>query len=119
MVNIIGSVAVDLVAGMTGEFLALRTTIHLFVRVEREVGKGEGIRLGMGSRLEAFLLGKAWIAFAELEVGDARIDLFLSACSQAVERMIAAVGGQLLALKIGFTFSEGGDVFFAPVSSLL
>ena len=66
----------------------------------------------MDAILETLLLGKARIAFAELDVGDVRIDLFIPAYSQAVERMIVAVGGQLLALKIGFIFSDGGDVFF-------
>lgn len=68
----------------------------------------------MDALLEALLIGKARIAFPELDVGDVGIDLFLPAQSQAVERMIVAVGGQLPALKIGFIFSAGGDVFFAP-----
>ena len=29
-----------------------------------------------------------------------------------MERIVVAVGGQLLALKIGFIFSDGVDVFF-------
>ena len=37
MVNIIGAIAVDLVAGMAGQFFSLRTSIHLFVWIEREV----------------------------------------------------------------------------------
>src|SRR6476619_7974313 len=117
MVNIIGAVAVGLVAGMAGQFLPLRTKINLFVWIEREVSCREETGLGIGSRpavdaiLETLLLGKAWIAFAELDVGDVRIDLFLFAYRQAVERMIIAVRGQLLALKIGFIFSDGDDVF--------
>ena len=120
MVHIIGTIAVDLVAGMTGQFLPLRTKIYLLARIEREVSCSKETWLGVGSLpavdaiLEALLLGKAWIAFAELDVGDVGIDLFLPAYSQAVERMIVAIGGQLLALKIGFIFSEGDDVFFAP-----
>jgi hypothetical protein len=30
--------------------------------------------------------------------------------------MIVAIGGELPALKIGFIFSDGGDVFFAPAN---
>ncbi len=29
--------------------------------------------------------------------------------------MIVAIGGELLSLKIGFIFSDGGDVFFCPL----
>jgi hypothetical protein len=57
------------------------------------------------------LLGKARIAFAELDIGDVGIDLFILAERQAVERMIVAIGGELFALEIGFIFSDGGDVF--------
>ena len=49
MVDIIGAVAVDLVAGMAGQFLPLRTAIHLLVRIEREVRSGEESWLGVGS----------------------------------------------------------------------
>jgi len=120
MAHIIGSIAVDLVAGMAGQFFSLRTKIHLFVRIEREVNCSKETWLGIGSLpavnaiLETFLIGKARIAFAELDVRDVSIDLFIPTHSQAVERMIVAIGGQLLALKIGFIFSDGGDVFFAP-----
>ena len=120
MVDIIGAITVGLVAGVTGQFFALRTAIHLFARIEREVSRGEETWLGVwlllpvDAILDALLIGKAWIAFAELDVGDVGIDLFLAAYSQAVERMIVAIGGQLLALKIGFIFTDGGDVFFAP-----
>jgi hypothetical protein len=69
--------------------------------------------------LETLLIGKARIAFAELDVGDVSIDLFIPAQSQAVERMIVAVGGQLPALKIGFIFSDGGDVFFCALQHRL
>jgi len=85
MVNIIGSIAVDLVAGMTGQFFSLRTTIHQFVRIEREVSCSEETGLGVRSLpavdaiLETFLIGKARIAFAELDVGDVGIDLFVPA----------------------------------------
>ena len=118
MVNIIGSIAVDLVAGMTGQFFSLRAEIYLFVRIERKVRSGKGSWLGIGSRPavdaipEAFLLGKARVPFAELDVGDVGVDLFILAHIQTVERMIVAIGSELLALKIGFIFSDGGDVFF-------
>ena len=118
MINIIGAITVDLVAGMTGQFLALGTTIHLFIWIEQEIRNSEESWLGSGSLaavkalLETFLLGKARIAFSELNVGDVSIDLFIRAHSQAVKGMIIAVRGQLLALKVGFIFSDGDDVFF-------
>jgi hypothetical protein len=119
MVDIIGAIAVGLVAGMAGQFFSLGTDIHLLARIEREVSGREETWLGVGSLpavdaiLETLLIGKTWIAFAELDVGDVGIDLFLPAYRQAVERMVVAVGSELLALKIGFIFSDGDDVFFA------
>ena len=118
MVNIIGSIAVDLIAGMADQFFSLRTAIHLFTRIENKVRNSEEAGLDIWSLppvnaiLETLLIGKARIAFTELDVGDVGIDLFILAHSQAVERMIVAIGGQGLALKIGFIFSDGGDVFF-------
>ena len=90
MVNIIGSIAVGLVAGMTGQFLSLRTEVNLPDWIEREVRSGEETRLGVWSLpavdaiLEALLIGKARIAFAKLDVGDISIDLFIPACNQTV-----------------------------------
>jgi len=111
--------AVDLTVGITGQFLPLRTSIDLFVRIENKVRNSEATRLGVrslpaaeGAILETLLIGKARIACAVLDVGDVRIDLFILADLQAVERVIVGIGGQLFALKIGFIFSDGGDVFF-------
>lgn len=121
-INIIGSIAVSLVTGMAGQLFALRTEIHLFDGIEREVRRCEGTwldgwsLLAVDAILEALLIGKARISFSELDVGDVSIDLFIPAYSQAVERMIVAIGGQLFALKIGFIFPDGGDVFFAPAN---
>ena len=120
MVNIIGAIAVDLVAGMTGQLLPLRTSIHLFVWIEREVSCREEPWLGARSLpavnaiLETLLIGKARIACAVLDVGNVRIDLFILADLQAVERVIVGISGQLPALKIAFIFSDGDGVFFAP-----
>ena len=120
MVEIIGAMAVDLVAGMAGQFLPMRTSIHLFVWIEREVSCREEPWLGVWTLpavdaiLETLLIGKARIACAVLDVGDVGIDLFILADLQAVERVIVGIGGQLPVLKIGFIFSDGGDVFFAP-----
>ena len=118
MVEIIGAMAVDLVAGMAGQVLPLRTSIHLFVWIEREVSCREEPWLGVWTLpvveaiLETLLIGKARIACAVLDVGNVSIDLFILADLQAVERVIVGIGGQLPALKIGFIFSDGGDVFF-------
>ncbi len=67
----------------------------------------------MDAILKTFLISKARIACTVLDVGDVSIDLFILADLQAVERVIVGIGGQLPALKIGFIFSDGGDVFFA------
>jgi len=120
MVNIIGAVTVDLVVCMTGQFFSLRTAIHLFVWIEREVSCREEPWLGvrplpaMNAILEALLIGEARIACAVLDVGDVGIDLFILADLQTIERVIVGIGGQLFALKPAFIFSDGGDVFFAP-----
>src|SRR5574342_498200 len=110
MVNIIGAMAVELVAGMAGQFFSVGTPIHLFVWIEREVRCGEEPWLGVWTLpavdaiLETLLIGKARIAGAVLDVGDVSIDLFILADFQAVERVIVGSGGELLALKIGFIF---------------
>ena len=107
---------VDLVAGMTFQFFSVRTKIDLLAFIISKISRTERPRLGISLLLifEALLLGKERIALAELDIGNVCIDLFILADLQAVERMIVAIGGQLLALKIGFIFSAGGGVFFAP-----
>ena len=71
MVDIIGSMAVDLTAGMAGWFFPMWTTIDLSGLVEREVCRGELLRLGACLLFdEAFLIREARIAFAELDIGD-------------------------------------------------
>jgi len=91
VVNIIGAIAVGLVAGMTGQFFSVRTEIHLLGGIEREGRRSEETWLSSGSLpavdaiLEALLLGKALISFAELDVGDVRIDLFIFADRQTLE----------------------------------
>ena len=98
----------------------MRTEIHLPARIEKEVRSSEKTGLGIWSlsavdtHLEALLISKALVPFAELDVGNIRIDLFIFAHHQRLIRMIVAIGGQLPALKIGFIFSDGGDVFFPP-----
>jgi hypothetical protein len=39
----------------------------------------------MDAVLEVLLVGKAWIAFAELDVGDVGIDLFIPADRQTLQ----------------------------------
>jgi hypothetical protein len=92
-VEIIGAMAVDLVAGMAGQLLPVRAEINLFGRIEREVSYREAARLGVRSLpavdaiLETLLIGtpscvrcrEARIACAVLDVGDVGIDLFLLA----------------------------------------
>jgi hypothetical protein len=76
LVDLIGAIAVGLAAGMTGQFLDLRTATHLFDGIEREVRcrektcPGVGLLPAVDAILEALLPGNARIAFAELDVGD-------------------------------------------------
>jgi len=106
-VHIIGSIAVGLVAGMTGQFFPLRTTIHLFVWIEREVSGREETWLGIWTLpgvdaiLETFLIGKARIACAVLDVGDVSIELFFLADLQAVERVIVTSAPEPIRPKSG------------------
>ena len=45
VVDIIGAIAVGLVAGMAGELLSLRANVNLVGRIKGEIGGREGIRL--------------------------------------------------------------------------
>ncbi len=118
MVDIIGLIAVDLIASMAGQFFPLRTEINLFTRIEREVRSSEETWLGgwslpaLNALLEALLIGKVRIAFTKLNVGDISSDLFIPAQSQTVERMIVAVCGELFSLKIGFVLVDGNEILF-------
>lgn len=123
MVNIVSAMAVDLVAGVAVQFLAVRADVNLLIGIKNEVRQRERGCLrfrslaAMNAILETLLLGEARIAFSELDVGDVGINLFIATHCQALERMIVAIGSQLLALKIGFIFSDGDNVFFfAPAS---
>jgi len=60
--------------------------------------------------------GINFLASFAIDLGLHRVDLFIPAHIQAVERVIVWIGSELLALKTGFIFSDGGDVFFAPSS---
>lgn len=83
--------------------------------MHKESGLGVGaLPAAEGAVLETLLIGEARIALAELDVGDVGVESFLFADRQTVQRMIVAVGGQLLVLKIGFIVSASGDVFLAP-----
>ena len=54
-VDIIGAKAVELVAGMAGEFFSLRAEIDLFGGIEREVSGGEGAWHPVAARNECHL----------------------------------------------------------------
>ena len=113
MIDVVGAVTVDLVAGVTGQFLAVRAEIDLPVGVEREIGQGKERRFllrslpAMDSILEAFLPGEARVTFAEVNVGDVSVHLFVAADGQAVKRMVVAVGGELFAFEIVGAFADG------------
>ena len=118
MVEIIGAMTVDLTACMAGQFFSVRAEINPFGQIKQKVGSSEAARLDIrslpaeGAILETLLIGEARIACAVLDVGNVRIDLFILADLQAVERVIVGIGGQLFALKIVFIFSDGDGVFF-------
>ena len=121
MVEIIGAMTVDLTACMAGQFFSVRAEINPFGQIKQKVGSSEAARLDIrslpaaeGAILETFLLSKTRIACAVVDVGNVRIEFFLLADLQAVERVIVGIGGQLFALKPGFIFSDGDGFFFAP-----
>ena len=66
----------------------------------------------MNAILETLLLCKVRIPFAELDVGDVGVDLFIPADRQAVERMIVAIGGQLFPLEVSLGFANRLKVLF-------
>ena len=118
MIHIIGSIAVDLVVRMTGQFFSLRAEINLLAGVKRKIRSVERTRLracalpAVDAILEAFLIRKVRITFAEVDVGDVGVDLFILAHIQTVERMIVAIGGELLSLKIGFILANRCQILF-------
>ena len=125
MVDIIGSIAIDLTSGMAGQFFSMRTKINLSGGIEREVSSAERTWLGVRALsavdaiFEALLIGKARVAFSELDVGDVRVELFIFADRQTIERVIVAVRCQLFALEKGWLFSNGNQVFFRAVQHRL
>ena len=90
-----------------------------------EVSRGERTWLGVWSLpavdaiLEALLISKARISFAELDVGDVGIDLFIFADRQTVEGMIVTIGGELFALEIGWLFADGDQILFRTLQHRL
>ena len=125
MVDIIGSMAVDLTSGMAGEFFSVRTKINLSGGIEREVSSAERTWLGvrtlsaMDAIFEALLIGKARVAFSELDIGDIGVELFIFADRQTVERVIVAVCCQLFALEKGWLFSNGNQVLLRTIQHWL
>ncbi len=91
MVNIIQAITVALVAGMADQFLSLWAEIDLFDGIEREVFCGEDTCVfalslpGMDAILESLLLCKAFISFAELDIGDISIQALLEDSDKALE----------------------------------
>ena len=121
MVHIIGSITVGLVAGMAGQFFTLRAEINLFDWIEREVRGGEGTWLGnwslpgMDAILESLLSGKAFISFAELDIGDVSIQTFGLAKCQTTQAVIVAVRRELFTSKVVFILAQSADVLFGDI----
>ena len=91
VVDIIGAVTVALVARVAGQFFSLRTEIDLLAFIIRKIIGGEETGLGVRSLpvvdaiLETLVLGKARIAFAELDIGNVGVSLFIFANRQTIE----------------------------------
>lgn len=96
-INIINPVTIWLVAGTALQNLALRAEIDLPCRVKDKISKSKGLLAmtrtfsGMDAMLEPLLIGKLWIALAELHVGDVSIQAFLLTENQAGMAEIIAV----------------------------
>jgi len=120
-VDIVGAIAVRLVAGMAGELLPLGANVNLVDRIKGEISGSEGGRFaglwlfGLDAVLEALLVSKALVPFSELDIGDISIDVFGLAQGERLERVVVAVGSELFFLEEGITFSDGDGVFFAPL----
>ncbi len=61
------------------------------------------------------MISKSLISFSELDVGDVGVNLLIFAQRQTVQRMVAAVSGELFALEIGWLFSDGGEIFLGSL----
>ena len=105
LVDLIGTMPVDLVAGLATQFLALRTKNYPSGRIEIEVSHGEATWLevktlpAVDALFETLLIGKARVAFSESTVGDVRLDLLSLADRQALERMIVAIRSRCFSSK--------------------
>ena len=91
LVDIISAVTVALVARVAGQFFSLRTEIDLLAFIIRKIIRGEATGLGVRSLpavnaiFETLVLGKARIAFAELDVRNVGVNFFIFADRQTIE----------------------------------
>ena len=76
-INIINAIAVALAAGTAFQDISLRTDIHLSGGIETKIRSGE--RGGGFAVFETRLFLEAWIALAEMDVGDISVQSFLLA----------------------------------------
>ena len=115
MIDIISAVTVDLVARMTLQYFSVRTEIDALAFIIRKISRAERTRLGICILLifETLLIGKARIALAELDIGDVRVQLFIFADRQTVQRMIVTIGGEFFALEVVWVFANRNQIFFS------
>ena len=87
LVDIISAVTIDLVARVTFQFFSVRTKIDALAFIISKISRAERTGLGICLLLifETFLIGKARIALAELEIGNVGVEFFIFADCQAVE----------------------------------
>ena len=118
MIEIIRAIAVDLSAGIAFQFFSIRTTIDALVFIISKISGAERTRF-LALFFETLLLGKARIAFAELDIGDVGVDLFIFAERQAVEGVIVAVCGEFFALEVVWILAHRNHILFRAVQHRL
>jgi hypothetical protein len=69
--------------------------------------------------LQLFSVWTTIDAFAELDIGDIRVEVFIIADCQAVERMIVAIGGEFFALEVVRGFADRNQILFGTVQHRL
>ena len=121
VIDIIRAVTVDLVVRMTFQFFSVRTKIDLLAFIISKINRAERTRLGICLLLifETFLISKARIALAELDIGNVRNNLFILSNLQAIERMIIGIGGELFTLEVVRGFANRNYILFRVIQHRL
>src|SRR5690606_37697731 len=99
----------------------VRTAIDLLAFIISKISRAERTRLGISPLLifEALLLGKTRIALAELDIGNVRINFFIFADLQTIERMIIGIGGELFTCEVVWVFANRNHILFCALQHWL